>query len=348
MMMNTTYSTITSNPEDLSRLNITTRLIVLHYFICPILFGIITLVGIFGNSLVIYVIISEKKWRTVMNIMLLNLAIADLSFVIVCPPFTAYRDLTYLLGWKMSGIPAMVICKLMNYLLNVTVYVTIYTLVLISIIRYLAISGLDNRTKRIRSHKNVVRIIIIIWMVMLTANTPILKHYGLDDGVCQIDSGAAGKIMFTTFTAFAYVIPLITIVLFSTRVRKRIQKQSSVALRENYSSHQHKVRASRLLVFIVATFAILWLPVHLYLMIGYWGSLPEQHSELLDTIAFVSRCMAYSNSCLNPIIYNFVSKEFRESFHRVIFCRKKENDAVLKVDKSTAATLLTTTRTGFR
>jgi len=45
----------------------------------PILYGIVTILGVTGNSLVIYVIMSKERMRTVTNFLLLNLAIADLS-----------------------------------------------------------------------------------------------------------------------------------------------------------------------------------------------------------------------------------------------------------------------------
>ena len=71
--------------------------------------------------------------RTVTNLMLLNLAFADLSFVLVIPPFTAFSLASDV--WPFGGA----VCKLMHYLVNVSAYVTVYTLVLISVVRYLII-----------------------------------------------------------------------------------------------------------------------------------------------------------------------------------------------------------------
>ena len=56
----------------------------------PILYGIVTVLGVTGNALVIYVIVSKERMRTVTNFLLLNLAVADLFFVVVIPPCTAY------------------------------------------------------------------------------------------------------------------------------------------------------------------------------------------------------------------------------------------------------------------
>jgi len=63
---------------------------ILYEVVVPVLYGIVTLLGVVGNSLVIYVIVSKACMRTVTNILLLNLAVADLLFVIVIPPSTAY------------------------------------------------------------------------------------------------------------------------------------------------------------------------------------------------------------------------------------------------------------------
>jgi len=56
----------------------------------PILYGIVTVLGVTGNALVIYVIVSKERMRTVTNFLLLNLAVADLFFVVVIPPCTSY------------------------------------------------------------------------------------------------------------------------------------------------------------------------------------------------------------------------------------------------------------------
>ena len=46
-------------------------------------------------------------------------------------------------------------CKLMHYLVNVTAYVTVYTLVLVSVIRYMTIVH-SIRTAPIRTRRNVL------------------------------------------------------------------------------------------------------------------------------------------------------------------------------------------------
>ena len=57
--------------------------------IVPIFFGIVVLVGFFGNNLVILVVTFNKQMRNTTNLLILNLAVADVLFIVFCVPFTA-------------------------------------------------------------------------------------------------------------------------------------------------------------------------------------------------------------------------------------------------------------------
>lgn len=53
-----------------------------------ITFGITIIVGIIGNLLVLLTILLQKQMRSTTNILILNLAIAELFFILLCVPFT--------------------------------------------------------------------------------------------------------------------------------------------------------------------------------------------------------------------------------------------------------------------
>jgi len=59
---------------------------VVNSIVVPTLFNLISLVGILGNALVIYVIVTRAPMRTNTNMLLLNVAVGDLAFVIIVPP----------------------------------------------------------------------------------------------------------------------------------------------------------------------------------------------------------------------------------------------------------------------
>ena len=108
-------------------INILTKVIV------PVLFGVITFLGVIGNTLVIIVVLTNQQMRSSTNVLILNLAVADLLFVIFCIPFTATD---YVLNeWRFG----LLVCQAVQYLIYVTSYVSIYTLIMMTIDRFLAV-----------------------------------------------------------------------------------------------------------------------------------------------------------------------------------------------------------------
>jgi len=100
-------------------------------YVAPSLLCLISVVGVVGNSFVIYVITSTPHMRSsATNILLLNLAVADLFFLVVCAPFMAHKYATF--NWTFGDVA----CKLVGFASYTSSYVTVYTLVAISALRY--------------------------------------------------------------------------------------------------------------------------------------------------------------------------------------------------------------------
>lgn len=89
--------------------------------VVPILFAIIVVVGLVGNSLVVIVVRANPQMCSTTNLLIINLAIADLLFIIFCVPFTAW-DYAFPY-WPFGGIW----CKVVQYLIVVCAYASIYT-----------------------------------------------------------------------------------------------------------------------------------------------------------------------------------------------------------------------------
>ena len=57
--------------------------------VVPIFFSIVVLVGFVGNLLVVLVVAFNKQMRNTTNLLIMNLAVADLLFIIFCVPCSA-------------------------------------------------------------------------------------------------------------------------------------------------------------------------------------------------------------------------------------------------------------------
>ncbi len=123
----------------------------------PIIFGIIVVVGFIGNALVVVVVAANQQMRNTTNLLIINLALADLLFIVFCVPFTASD---YALPFWPFGDAW---CKIVQYLVIVTAYASVYTLVLMSLDRYLAVVH-PITSMSIRTEANTYWAIAVTWV----------------------------------------------------------------------------------------------------------------------------------------------------------------------------------------
>lgn len=123
----------------------------------------------------------------------------------------------------------------MHYIVNVTAYVTVYTLVLISTVRYMTIVH-SISTARLRTTTNTFIVIASLWTTMLLLNIPVLRVYSVMPGMypgtaeCHHFTHADAQRLFTTFFVFAYLLPLCVIAVLSVCILHHLTKHRSEIL----------------------------------------------------------------------------------------------------------------------
>lgn len=90
--------------------------------------------ALIGNGTVCYIVQSTPRMRTVTNYFIANLALGDILMSLFCVP-SSFISLLILNYWPFG----IALCHFVNYSQAVSVLVSAYTLVAISIDRYIAI-----------------------------------------------------------------------------------------------------------------------------------------------------------------------------------------------------------------
>ncbi|KAK6170565.1 hypothetical protein SNE40_018930 [Patella caerulea] len=291
--------------------------------VVPTIFGVIFLLGLVGNIVVILVVIGDKHMRNTTNILILNLAIADLFFIVFCVPFTAS-------GYAMTVWPfGNIWCKVVQYMMYVCAYASVYTLVLMSLDRYLAVVHAI-RSMRYRTERNTSLAVIITWVVILLCNIPILfiyeeyqyEHFKENRSAClnvaEFDKPYVGKLFYGIFFAFGYILPLGAVCIMYGLMLKRLLYGIVPGGNQSAESIRAKKRVTRMVIIVVVLFAVCWLPIQVILIVQKFGFYPTD--ILYVGIQMASNCLAYMNSCVNPFLYAFLSENFRRSFRKVLFC----------------------------
>ncbi|XP_056377377.1 galanin receptor type 1 isoform X2 [Hyla sarda] len=261
-----------------------------------VVFGIIFALGVLGNSLVITVLARNKpgKPRSTTNIFILNLSIADLAYLLFCIPFqsTVYVLPTWVLG--------AFICKFIHYFFTVSMLVSIFTLSAMSVDRYVAIVH-SRRSSSIRVSRNALLGVILIWILSLAMACPVaynqrLIHRSNNQTFCwEYWPDLKNKKIYVVCTfVFGYLLPLLLI------------------------SFCYAKTAQTVLV-VVVVFGISWLPHHVIHLWAEFGIFPLTQASFVFRIT--AHCLAYSNSSVNPIIYAFLSENFRKAYKQVFKCQ---------------------------
>ena len=75
----------------------------------------------------------------------------------------------------------------------------------------------------------------------------------------------------------------------------------------------------KMLVIVIILFALCWGPTLIDNVLVSFEAVDRYHYGHLKHIRMAFVLMSYFNSCVNPIVYAFMSKNFRESFKHAIY-----------------------------
>uniref|UniRef100_A0A3Q3FIU6 KISS1 receptor b n=1 Tax=Labrus bergylta TaxID=56723 RepID=A0A3Q3FIU6_9LABR len=270
-------------------------------WLVPTFFGLIMLVGLVGNSLVIHVVTKHQQMKTVTNFYIVNLATTDILFLVCCVPFTA--TLYPLPSWIFGEF----MCRLVNYLQQVTAQATCITLSAMSVDRcYVTLYPLQSL--RHRTPRMALAISVSIWIGALLLSIPVAVYQRLEDGYwfgpqtycSEVFPSAHLQRAFIIYSFLAvYLLPLLTITACYAFMLKRMGQPSCTLL-----------QVSRMVVVMVALFLICWGPIQICILLQAFGL----RSYVLYKLKIWGHCMSYSNSSVNPVVYAFMGNNFRKAF----------------------------------
>ena len=297
-------------------------------FLIPAIFCVVVILGCLGNTLVVIVVLKNRDhFRNTTNLFILNLAIADMLFLIFCVPFHA---IVYTVpDWPFGDF----MCKFVHLVQYSSMVSSILTLVAMSLDRYLAV-GHPIKTKHLRTPWIALFISVITWLIAITIALPwpivytvrVYHNHGpIAITVCADDWGGMLSYKPTYFLLlfiFTYALPLFAIFVLSVLMIHQlwvIHGPASEGIRHRQSLTA-KRKVTRLIIVVVLVFGICWLPKHIcWLWINYFPKyVPFTYTFYYWSIT--THILSYANSSMNPVIYAFLSSQFRKGFHKALRC----------------------------
>ncbi|CAN0093257.1 unnamed protein product [Lampetra planeri] len=273
-------------------------------------YALLCVCGVAANGAVICALAcggGGSKRRHVSDAYVLNLAVADLLFLLGMP-FLAHQlvsEQRWRFGWFL--------CKALTLVDVNNQYTSVGTVTVLCIDRYIAVAhpltAATNRTMR-----GAFLVNALVWLCSLLLSLPapvyasVLRIHGVE--VCALDFPEA-RLGATAFAvanfALAFAAPLALISVFYALALRRVSSATRRATLRPQSSRSR--RATRTAVAIVVAFAACWAPFHTLQMVGLTLSEPTDGFHLAYQLSI---CLGYAHSCINPVLLIFFTEFFKE------------------------------------
>ncbi|NXU25740.1 NK1R protein, partial [Thalassarche chlororhynchos] len=285
-------------------------------------YALIVVVSVVGNVVVMWIILAHKRMRTVTNYFLVNLAFAEASM----SAFNTVVNFTYAIHneWYYG----LLYCKFHNFFPIAAVFASIYSMTAIALDRYMAII----HPLQPRLSATATKVVIgVIWLLAFLLAFP-QGYYSVMEElpgrlVCLVEwpehsTNVYGKTYHFCMTILIYFLPLLVIGCAYTVVG--ITLWASEIPGDNSDRYHEQVSAKRkvvkMMIIVVCTFALCWLPYHIYFTLQYFN--PEWYlQKFIQQVYLAIMWLAMSSTMYNPIIYCCLNDRFRVGFkHAFRWC----------------------------
>ncbi|XP_067102297.1 cysteinyl leukotriene receptor 2 [Osmerus mordax] len=297
---------------------------IFKYNVYPATYLVIFILGLIFNLISLWFFLTV--WKTnrkfgPVNLFMLNLVLSDLMLVCSLPLRAAY----YLMhsNWVFGDT----LCRIMSFLFYVNMYSSIYFLMVLSVVRFLAITK-PYTFAMLKTSRSAWIVCLLIWVLVSVVSIPMLKA-----GTTKAASGETKCLelnpdynadqLFTLIIAnyvtmfFGIILPFTVICICNLFVVCKL-----VRIRHRQGTERPRFKKSiALVITVLCIFLTCFLPYHVVRTLfldseqdisnnGYGESCT--YTERVRKAAVITLCLAAGNSCLDPLIYFFAGENFRQ------------------------------------
>nr|XP_055051486.1 C3a anaphylatoxin chemotactic receptor-like [Misgurnus anguillicaudatus] len=271
---------------------------------------VILIMGVIGNGLVIFVT-GYKMKTTVNSVWFLNLAIADFIFVfcLIMNIIITFNKFV----WPFSDL----MCKLTSLVTVLNMFASIFLLTAISLDRCLCtwlIVWVQNKRTL-----NKGRIICIsVWILSICCSIPfainrsVQESNGLKHCVYKSQNQTDHDVLMSLFTyrfLVGFLIPFLIIA----------SSYIAIGVRVKHLKIGKQLRPFRVILSVILAFFVCWFPFHVQQLChisAYKYNWSDSVHKAIDSAGPFIQCLAYLNSCLNPILYVFMCDEYKKKLKK--------------------------------
>ncbi|XP_035671712.1 prokineticin receptor 1-like [Branchiostoma floridae] len=271
----------------------------------------------FVNLVLVFSVVYYKKMQSVTNILIANLALSDFGLAVISLPFSLDYYIVHTRLWR-HGEAA---CAAVNFMQMASLYVSTYSLVVITIDRYLVI--IHPRLPRMR-RKGFCAVAGLTWMTSALLAVPaalysrVISYPSRDGSYCgqlwPVGQRASYRAYYIAVFVAEFALPVVAMWYCYLRIlvkicKRRVPGQHTAAQTDQLA--RSRLRTVRMLILLTTIHMLCWAPYHVVSLIRDFY--PDLLNSLLlnNTTMYIAEGLAMGNSMMNTILYIVINPNIR-------------------------------------
>ncbi len=283
--------------------------------IISVVYSAVCAVGLVGNLLVFFLMkIRQGRKKSIINFFVINLAVTDFQFVLTLPFWAVDTVLDF--SWPFGNA----MCKIILSVTVMNMYASVFFLTAMSITRYWSVASALKIPSRKKS-VSVKWVCAVLWILATVVTAPTLIF-------STVTEVAGEKLCLLKFPdgqdwlalyhlqkiVIAFILPMFILSVCYLLLLRFIRKRGI------NTQQRRRSKVTKSVTVVVLSFFICWMPNHAITLWGVLVKLNAVHWDktyyMVHTYVFpVTVCLAHTNSCLNPVLYCLMRREFRKILH---------------------------------
>ncbi|KAI1896686.1 hypothetical protein AGOR_G00097320 [Albula goreensis] len=268
--------------------------------------SVMCLVGVSGNIYTLVVMCHSMRSAASMYIYIINLALADLLYLLTIPFVVCTH---FLKAWHFGDAG----CRILISMDFLTMHASIFTLTIMSTERYLAVLKPLDTVKRSKSYRKAIA--LLVWVASFVLTLPMIVSIQLkpigNKIMCHSTLGQLSyKIYISALFCTSVVAPGVIICYLYVRLARTYWISQTETFKLTKKLPNQKV------LYLIFTIVLLYWAC--FLPFWIWQLLNQYHPSLsisakaVRNINYLTTCLTYSNSCINPFLYTLLTKNYKE------------------------------------
>ncbi|XP_033988848.1 urotensin-2 receptor [Trematomus bernacchii] len=267
--------------------------------------SIMCFVGVSGNIYTLVVMCHSMRTAASMYIYIINLALADLLYLLTIPFVVCTY---YLEGWYFGDAG----CRILISMDFLTMHASIFTLTIMSTERYFAVLKPLDTVKRSKSYRKAIA--LLVWLASLILTLPMIVCIQMSKGNKAMCEPTLSPLSYQVYISFLFCTSIVAPGLIIGYLYIQLARTYWVSQTETFKQ-TNKLPNQKVLYLIFTIVLLFWacfLPFWIWQLLGQFRPSLSLSNKAKRNINYLTTCLTYSNSCINPFLYTLLTKNYKE------------------------------------